>query len=504
MTLSEVKKAIEGIDTFYSEGVAFEGSMARCPWEVGVDIGSESDESDETKDEPEELPEQQEREEHGVEERRRENKSDLQSYWSTDSDSEMKFASPPVANTNSSWMDYSTSGASWGLDNSERSCSPSPPPAGTFAMYDAPRTPPTPSYSPLSTLSSLPVTPEGLDIPMEYRSDRDHVRSKPLRVDTELIGHRRFFGGGRGVGGGYEDEDEDGSGMQTAVGSEIYDPFAAASSFCIASPPAPASAISMAMPSTVDLGSPSTLGARGMGSISISSWDYSADDDYCYGGYGDEEEEEERSSSSSRPSMSTSRADSILDIDEEFDVEDMIISPDMPHWPASAPPSSSPLPPQTQSTHQARHVLPAFSLFLGSSSHTTGSSSSSSSSSSYSSTTKKSNDDKSKGMGLFGSIKFTFPRSPRTSIISVDSSRSQDSSVSDSSVPMQTMTTSATTVRHNLFASPHSASPWHFRPSLKHTSPIHMPDLHCRHEARLRPGRRWFSPGKLFTSAGAS
>jgi hypothetical protein len=30
-----------------------------------------------------------------------------------------------------------------------------------------------------------------------------------------------------------------------------------------------------------------------------------------------------------------------------------------------------------------------------------------------------------------------------------------------------------------------------------------IPDSNCRQEARLRSGRRWFSPGKLFT-AGAS
>jgi hypothetical protein len=58
-------------------------------------------------------------------------------------------------------------------------------------------------------------------------------------------------------------------------------------------------------------------------------------------------------------------------------------------------------------------------------------------------------------------------------------------------------------VRHPPSPPPHSAS-WHFRSSPKHTSPFNIPDSNCRQEARLRPGRRWFSPVKLFTSAGAS
>lgn len=38
MTLSELREAIENVDSFYSEAVVFEGSMARCPWEAGMDI----------------------------------------------------------------------------------------------------------------------------------------------------------------------------------------------------------------------------------------------------------------------------------------------------------------------------------------------------------------------------------------------------------------------------------------------------------------------------------
>ena len=41
-TMREVRYAITKITTFYSDGVVFEGSMARCPWESGMDIDDSS------------------------------------------------------------------------------------------------------------------------------------------------------------------------------------------------------------------------------------------------------------------------------------------------------------------------------------------------------------------------------------------------------------------------------------------------------------------------------
>lgn len=40
--LHEFRAAIENIETFYSDSVVFEGSLARCPWEEGVDLGNGS------------------------------------------------------------------------------------------------------------------------------------------------------------------------------------------------------------------------------------------------------------------------------------------------------------------------------------------------------------------------------------------------------------------------------------------------------------------------------
>ena len=41
ITLAEVRRAVKIMDTFYSDGVLFEGSMARCPWETSMDPDSD-------------------------------------------------------------------------------------------------------------------------------------------------------------------------------------------------------------------------------------------------------------------------------------------------------------------------------------------------------------------------------------------------------------------------------------------------------------------------------
>lgn len=38
MTLRQLRRAVENLDSFYADGVVFEGSLARCPWEVGADL----------------------------------------------------------------------------------------------------------------------------------------------------------------------------------------------------------------------------------------------------------------------------------------------------------------------------------------------------------------------------------------------------------------------------------------------------------------------------------
>ena len=40
MSLIDLREAIEGVSTFYADNVIFDGSLARCPWEDGVDLGN--------------------------------------------------------------------------------------------------------------------------------------------------------------------------------------------------------------------------------------------------------------------------------------------------------------------------------------------------------------------------------------------------------------------------------------------------------------------------------
>ena len=40
MSLTDLRNAVERITTFYADNVIFEGSLARCPWESGIDLGN--------------------------------------------------------------------------------------------------------------------------------------------------------------------------------------------------------------------------------------------------------------------------------------------------------------------------------------------------------------------------------------------------------------------------------------------------------------------------------
>ena len=40
ISLTDLRTAIEGLSTFYADHVIFEGNLARCPWEAGVDLGN--------------------------------------------------------------------------------------------------------------------------------------------------------------------------------------------------------------------------------------------------------------------------------------------------------------------------------------------------------------------------------------------------------------------------------------------------------------------------------
>ncbi|KAF9239867.1 kinase-like domain-containing protein [Melanogaster broomeanus] len=251
ITLSEVRTAIQEVDHFYAEGVIFEGSMARCAWEIDVDLESDSDSS--THGEPAEHPEE------------------LHSRWSKDSDSMMDYARHSIRDP--MWdEEYSSCNATWAIESSIRS--PSFAVLDPLKIYEAPRTPPS-TYSPLSpvtsgSMPSVPPTPEGVCM---SRARQTHGPSKPLKINTQC-GRRIFFTGSSNTHTTI-------SSMHTAI--ESATPFSSCSYL-----PSHASVskislpwTSSPMPSSVDLGAYATPASQ---HTDPTSWEYS-DTDYSASSY---------------------------------------------------------------------------------------------------------------------------------------------------------------------------------------------------------------------------
>ncbi|KAN0131666.1 kinase-like protein [Lactarius tabidus] len=119
ISLSELRRAIKGVSTFYADDAVFEGSMARCSWEAGIDITQGSQPEDDSFD----LPQQE----------------DPKSGWSTDSSADVVFAALSQGD-DSSWVPYTASVATWGADSDLRTSAPSDGSA-SFLTYDDRRTP---------------------------------------------------------------------------------------------------------------------------------------------------------------------------------------------------------------------------------------------------------------------------------------------------------------------------------------------------------------------------
>jgi hypothetical protein len=168
ISLRELRHEIDNIDTFYSEDVIFDGSMARCAWEAGMDIESESSTKGGSLE--------------GL------GREDLKSCWSKDSESEMVFASPSTIES-SNWMEYSPSSANWGHSPVQSS--------DVYTIY-ASDSPPTPrstrsSLSPSSSpgyecLPSPPTTPNSVDMQFAFGgnlAEFDKIPTKRLTIDTD-------------------------------------------------------------------------------------------------------------------------------------------------------------------------------------------------------------------------------------------------------------------------------------------------------------------------------
>ncbi|KAF9219500.1 kinase-like protein [Gyrodon lividus] len=475
ITLSEVRAAIQEVDHFYAEGVIFEGSMARCTWEIDVDLESDSDSS--THGEPAEHPEEP------------------HSRWSQDSDSEMEYTRHSIRDP--MWdEEYSSCNATWAIESSIRS--PSSAMLEPLKIYEAPRTPPS-TYSPLSpvasgSIPSVPHTPEGVSM---LRVRPTHGFSKPLKINTEC-GRRIFFTGSNNTHTTV-------SSMHTAV--ESATPFS--SCFYLPSP-ASVSKISLAwtsslMPSSVDLGVYATPGSR---HTDPTSWEYS-DTDF---------------STSSYPSTTSSSPDSVVGLDLDLASKRMLDDTSPAHlaiWrrepiiskamnsyvpavvmntcrqevhvppPSSLPPHPPhPLPQQVHLVHVVpgpMPPLPSAPVPIPVPRSSNGS------------------EEKRWSSSLW---RFSFPRSsspPRTTPTSDEEHRGRRGSFTDA-FPF-----------HSFFSSSPTSS-WRRSPSppaseLPSTPIPTLPPQdvtttgaqeQCRQAARPRTKRHWFSPGKLFATAGAS
>ncbi|KAF8155527.1 kinase-like domain-containing protein [Crassisporium funariophilum] len=180
MTLREVRYAIEDISSFYSDGVVFEGSMARCPWESGMDIDSASSGTS-----PDEIPPHSPPTQSSYTE---DVNTRLVSHWSKDSSSDIVFATQSLAAESSYggglWTTYSSCGATWAFESPVSSDSEH----DHFQMdfFDRSGT----SSATQSPESSLPPTPNNIDMTFGSRIAKPDVRS--LMINTNITRPRIY------------------------------------------------------------------------------------------------------------------------------------------------------------------------------------------------------------------------------------------------------------------------------------------------------------------------
>jgi hypothetical protein len=212
MTLREVRYAIEDVTSFYSDGVVFEGSMARCPWESGMEIDSASSGNTQDGPSPQSSPQPTE--------------ALLNSRWSKDSSSDIVFASQSSleeSNYGMPWNDYSSCSATWAFESPISSDSEQ----DHFHM-DLFGRPDTPSSASDSPASSLPTTPNNFDMTFIGREEKQDPRTT-LTIDTNLS-HPRIYDANASM----TSFSTETSVMHTAI---EYDPYA--SLFFVSSPASP-------------------------------------------------------------------------------------------------------------------------------------------------------------------------------------------------------------------------------------------------------------------------
>ncbi|KAJ6627818.1 kinase-like domain-containing protein [Mycena sp. CBHHK59/15] len=164
MTIPELRIALEGVTCLYSEGAVLDRSMARCPWEVGVDL--EADTSAHVSF-------------------ARHSMQNGKPNWSKESS--LVFTHPQPASDSSSSTDYSSCGATWAFDSP--TWSDSEHILSDKCIFERPRTPPTINLpiSPCSSGSpraSYVVTPSIVNFPTRRQSNNTR---KPLTINTNCV-----------------------------------------------------------------------------------------------------------------------------------------------------------------------------------------------------------------------------------------------------------------------------------------------------------------------------
>ena len=205
LPLRQVKHAISQVKSFYSDGVIFEGSMARCPWESGMDIDTDSSEDIDLPAPRSSSP-----------------TPNVVSCWSKETISDIIFARQPLHAEEStydqiSWNNRSSCGATWAYESTDSSessdSSESEPGLENSDMFGGSRTPSETSIQ--SPNSSLPISPNNADTTFGPKAPESN--RKPLKINTN-IPQPRLYDHDANI----RNFSEDSTMMQTAV---EYDPY---------------------------------------------------------------------------------------------------------------------------------------------------------------------------------------------------------------------------------------------------------------------------------------
>ncbi|KAF8627336.1 hypothetical protein AX15_004409 [Amanita polypyramis BW_CC] len=190
LTLRQLRRAIEKVDSFYADGVVFEGSLARCPWEVGVDLNGSEESLVEKFDDY--LP----RHPTSVEE-----PVDIKSCWSDySSESDIEFTTTTVAEEAfhhapwpSSVEESNADRQTWlaealGLSKFQEELSDCSYEESTPSITHSPTSP----Y--LSDMTSIPATPENGSklIGFVGRKLKANARQK-LTINTASVPNPRYY-----------------------------------------------------------------------------------------------------------------------------------------------------------------------------------------------------------------------------------------------------------------------------------------------------------------------